>query len=76
MGKKKKNKVKDAEIKEMIQSLKDYLEIVDNYLIIQGLSQKEYEKSIKKVKQLIKKLEKGEYEDVFDESRCDRFIND
>ena len=40
-------------------NLEDYLDILDSKLIIEGLSQEQYDESVKMFKELIKKLRKG-----------------
>ena len=40
-------------------SFEDYLDILDTKLIIEGLSQEQYDESVKMFKELIKKLRKG-----------------
>ena len=60
----------DQEImNRMADNLENYLDIIENYVIIEGITEEEYEKSIKTVKKLIKKLRKGKGEEVFDEER-------
>lgn len=54
---------------DMADNLESYLEIIDKYIIIEGLTKEEYDDSVKKVRKLIKKLRKGKGEDVFDEER-------
>ena len=40
-------------------NLEDYLDILDSKLIIEGLTQEQYDESVKMFKELIKKLRKG-----------------
>lgn len=40
-------------------NLEDYLDILDTKLIIEGLTQEQYDESVKMFKDLIKKLRKG-----------------
>lgn len=40
-------------------SFEDYLDILDSKLIIEGLTQEQYDESVKMLKELIKKLRKG-----------------
>ena len=56
-------------MKRMADDLECYLDIIENYLIIDGLSKEEYDKSTKTVKKLIKKLRKGKGDEVFDKER-------
>lgn len=54
---------------KMADDLENYLHIITNYVIIEGLSEEEYNKSVKTVKKLIKKLRKGKGDDVFERDR-------
>ena len=47
-------------MKEMAESLEEYLSVIENYVIINGLTEKEYDKAVETVKKLIKKLKKGD----------------
>lgn len=58
----------------MADDLENYLEIVDKYIIIEGLSPEDYKKARKKVKKLIKHLRKGEGDKVFDKERYEAYI--
>ena len=53
----------------MADDFEEYLELVDEYLIIDGLSEEEYNKAKKKVKKLIKHLRKGNGDKVFDKKK-------
>ena len=50
-------------------SLESYLDIITSYVIIEGITEEEYEDAVKTVKKLIKKLRKGKGDDVFDKER-------
>ena len=55
------NELKDPHtMKQMAESLEEYLSVIENYVIINGLTEKEYEKAVETVKKLIKKLKKGD----------------
>lgn len=54
---------------KMADNLENYLEIVTNYVIIEGLTKEEYDSSVKTVKKLIKKLRKGKGDEIFDKGR-------
>lgn len=56
-------------MKKMADNLENYLNIINRYVIIEGISKEEYDASVKKVKKLIKKLRKGEGDDVFNKER-------
>ena len=58
-----------ALMKNMADNLENYLNIVQPYLIIQGITKEEYDDAVKKVKKLIKHLRNGKGEKVFDEER-------
>lgn len=47
-------------MKLMAESLDEYLSVLENYVIINGLTEKEYDKAVETVKKLIKKLKKGD----------------
>lgn len=59
--------------KKMMETLatdiENYVEIVDRFLIIDGLDEEAYAKARKKIKKLIKHLKKGEGDKVFDKKR-------
>lgn len=55
------NELKDPHtMKQMAESLEEYLSVIENYVIINGLTEKEYDKAVETVKKLIKKLKKGD----------------
>lgn len=54
---------------KMADSLEAYLDIITNYVIIEGITKDEYDESVKTVKKLIKKLRKGKGDEVFDKER-------
>lgn len=54
---------------DMADNLENYLEIIDNYVIIEGITKEEYDDSVKVVKKLIKKLRKGKGDEVFNKKR-------
>lgn len=56
-------------MKKMADNLETYIEIVDSKLIIDGITQEEYDEAMSTVKKLIKKLRKGEGDKVFNEER-------
>ncbi len=47
-------------MKEMAKSLEEYLSIIEDYVIINGLTEEEYKDAVHTVKKLIKKLKKGD----------------
>ena len=53
-------------MKFMAKNFKAYLKLIDELIIIDGLSQKDYKKARKKVKKLIKHLKNGDKEKCFD----------
>lgn len=56
-------------MKSMAKNFKNYLDIVDRYVIIDGLTKKEYKEAKKQMKKLIKHLKNGEGDKVFDRDR-------
>ena len=54
---------------EIANDLENYLDIIDSYVIIEGITKDEYENAKNTVKKLIKKLRKGKGDDVFDKER-------
>ena len=59
-------KAEKAYMKKIRKDLKNYLEMLDKYIIIDGLTKEEYDSAVKKVKKLIKLLKRGEFDNVFD----------
>lgn len=53
----------------LADNLENYLNIIDRYVIIEGLPKEEYEKNVKTIKKLIKKLRKGKGDEVFNKKR-------
>jgi hypothetical protein len=62
-------KYDQAMMTKMAENLENYLDIIDNYVIIEGLSKEDYDQAVKTVKKLIKKLKKGKGDEVFDRER-------
>ena len=56
-------------MKKMANNLEQYLELIQNYVIIEGLTKEEYDDAIKTTKKLIKKLKKGKGDKVFNKER-------
>ena len=56
-------------MKKMADNLENYIDIIDRYVIIEGITQETYDHSMKKVKKLIKKLRQGKGDEVFDRER-------
>lgn len=61
-------------MKQMADDFEAYLEQVDKFLIIEGLSKEEYKDAKKKVKKLIKHLRNGNGDKVFDKERYREFM--
>ena len=53
----------------MADDLENYLDIIDRYVIIDGITEEEYNESVKTVKKLIKNLRKGNGDKVFNKER-------
>ena len=62
-------------MKSMADNLENYLNIIDNYVIIEGITKEEYDDAVKKIKKLIKKLRKGKGDEVFDKERYLELVN-
>ncbi len=62
-------------MKAMADNLENYLNIIDSYVIIEGITKDEYDDAVKTVKKLIKKLRKGKGDDVFDKERYRELMN-
>jgi stalled ribosome rescue protein Dom34 len=56
-------------MKKQAENLENYLDIIENYVIIEGISEEEYKKAVKTVKKLIKKLKKGDGDAVYNKER-------
>lgn len=54
---------------KMADNLENYLEIIDQYVIIEGITKEEYDKAVKKINKLIKKLRQGKGDEVFNRER-------
>ena len=54
---------------DMAYNLKNYLDIIESFTLIEGLSEEEYNDAVQTVRKLIKKLEKHKGDDVFDKER-------
>lgn len=55
------NELRDPTVmKNMAESLSEYLSIVEDYVIVNGLTEDEYKEAVQTVKKLIKKLKKGD----------------
>ena len=65
MGMKYSEKIMD----DMAYNLKNYLDIIESFTLIEGLREEEYNDAVKTVRKLIKKLEKHKGDDVFDKER-------
>lgn len=63
-------------MKFMAKNFKAYLKLIDEMIIIDGLSKEEYLKARKKVKKLIKHLKKGDKEECFDLHAYNRAITE
>lgn len=62
------------EMKKMADSLEDYLDIVDTFEILEGMSEEAYKKSKKDIEKLIKLLRKGRASEAFDKERLEDFV--
>lgn len=54
---------------KMADNLESYLNIIESYVIIEGITEEEYNDAVKKIKKLIKKLRKGKGDEVFNRDR-------
>lgn len=66
MGSEKYNR---EEMKREAENLQSYLDIVTELIVITGITQKQYDKAVSKVKELIKLLKKGKGDEVYDKER-------
>lgn len=57
------------EMRKMADDFEQYLDIVDKFLIIEGLSKEEYKDAKKKIKKLIKHLRDGKGDKVFNKEK-------
>ena len=60
----------------MADDLENYIDIIESYIIIEGITEEEYEESLKTVRKLIKKLRKGMGDEVFDKDRYLELLKD
>lgn len=54
---------------KMADNIENYVDIIKNYVIIEGITEEEYKSAKKTVKKLIKKLREGDGDAVFDRER-------
>jgi len=62
-------KYDQKELDTMADTFKAYLDVIKTYVIIDGITNEEYEEALDTVKDLIKKLRKGKGDKVFDQKR-------
>ena len=62
-------------MKEMADDLENYINILDKYVIIEGLSPDDYKEAKKKIKKVIKHLRNGDGDKVFDKERYRSYVN-
>lgn len=67
-------KYNKKQMEQMANDYETYLEIIDKFIIIEGLSKEEYKQARKVVKKLIKHLRNGEGDKVFDKERYDEYL--
>ena len=60
----------------MADDLENYIDIIESYIIIEAITEEEYEESLKTVRKLIKKLRKGMGDEVFDKDRYLELLKD
>lgn len=61
-------------MKRMAENFESYVDIIENYVIIEGISDTEYKDALKTIKKLIKHLKKGKGDKVFDEKAYQEYI--
>lgn len=63
-------------MERMADDFENYLDIIDSYVIIEGITKEEYDEAVKTVRKLIKKLRKGKGDDVFNKERYLELLKD
>jgi hypothetical protein len=61
-------------MKKMAKNLKQYIDCVTQYTIIEGVTEEEFKKALKRAKKLIEKLNDGDPE-VFDVDRFNEIVD-
>lgn len=61
---------------KMGDDLKNYKREVNRYLLITGITKKEYDWAIKMVKKLIKHLKNHDVDEVFEQERLNEYMNE
>lgn len=62
-------------MKGLAKNIKQYIDNLDRYAMIEGLSEEEYKEAMKTTKKLIKKLKKGKGDEVFDKDEYREALN-
>lgn len=62
-------KFDQKELDQIAGCIEEYLDIVEAYIIIDGITEEEYTRALKGCRKLVKKLRKGEGEKVFNMER-------
>lgn len=59
---------------KLADSMEEYVNVIERYVIIDGITEDEKKKYIKTIRKAIKKIRKGEYEDVISKKRYHEFL--
>lgn len=68
------SKVK-TEMAKIAKSLKSYQNLVDRFLIIETMTDKQYEECMRSIDKIRKKLKKGNYEGIIDTDEFNKSID-
>ena len=59
---------------KLADSMEEYVNVIERYVIIEGITEDEKKEYIKTIRKAIKKIRKGEYEDVISKKRYREFL--
>ena len=65
-------RIDDKQMDKMADCFEEYLDIIQRYVIITGITEEEYDDAVKKVKKLIKHLRNHDDDKVFDKEALEQ----
>lgn len=61
-------------MEKLADSMEQYIDLVDRYIIIDGMTESEKKEHIKVIRKAIKKIRKGDYDDVISKKKYQEFL--
>lgn len=61
-------------LEKLADSMEEYVDVIERYVIIEGVTEEEKKQYIKTIRKAIKKIRKGDYEDVISKKRYHEFL--